>query len=145
MITEQADLRSWQTLPQNLQVARIPLPEGNHQLTFAVQGKNGRKIQERAFNVDIGPGEEIFVSARSGTWDLIGFDVFQVGTNLLGVDQGYDFSPGPVGSRRMKAASNPSGLHGHKARFAMDLRNDGFEDFLDSLDLPTEGGGDHVN
>lgn len=79
VITEQADLRSWQTLPQNIQAARFPLPAGPHDLIFALHGSTGGKVQERAFSLDVRPGERIFVNARSGAWDLIGFNVFQLG------------------------------------------------------------------
>jgi hypothetical protein len=79
VITEQADLRSWQTLPQNIQVARIPLRAGHHELVFTLYGKRGGKVQERPFSLDVRPGEKIFLNARSGAWDLVGFNVFQLG------------------------------------------------------------------
>jgi hypothetical protein len=79
VITEQADLRCWQTLPQNMQVARIPLPSGRHELVFALHGKTGGRVQQREFVLDVRPGEKIFLSARTGPWDLIGFNVFQPG------------------------------------------------------------------
>ncbi len=79
VLTEQADLRCWQTLPQNLQVARIPLPSGRHDLVFTLHGNMGGRAQDREFVLDVRPGETIFVNARSGPWDLIGFDVFQLG------------------------------------------------------------------
>jgi hypothetical protein len=44
-----------------------------------LQGSTGRKVQERAFSLDVRPGERIFVNARSGARDLIGFNVFQLG------------------------------------------------------------------
>jgi len=84
MVTEQADLRCWQTLPQNMQVARVFLPSGRHELVFALHGNTGARVQEREFVLDVRPGETIFVSARTGPWDLIGFNVFQFGPN--GVD-----------------------------------------------------------
>jgi hypothetical protein len=79
VITEQADLRCWQTLPQNMQVARIPLPAGRHDLVFALHASMGGRSQEKEFVLDVRPGETIFVGARSGPWDLIGFNVFQLG------------------------------------------------------------------
>jgi hypothetical protein len=81
VISEQADLRCWQTLPQNMQVARVFLPSGRHELVFALHGKTGGRLQEREFVLDVRPGETIFVSARAGPWDLIGFNVFQLGPN----------------------------------------------------------------
>lgn len=85
VVTEQADLRCWQTLPQNMQVARVFLPSGRHDLVFALHGKTGTRVQEREFVLDVQPGETIFVSARTGPWDLIGFNVFQLGPS--GVDR----------------------------------------------------------
>lgn len=79
VFTEHADLRCWQTLPQNMQVARVFLPSGRHELVFALHGKTGGRLQEREFVLDVRPGETIFVSARNGPWDLIGFNVFQLG------------------------------------------------------------------
>ncbi len=79
VFTEQADLRCWQTLPQNLQVARIPLSAGRHELVFALHAKAGGRAQEREFVLDVSPGETIFLHARSGPWDMIGFHVFQPG------------------------------------------------------------------
>ena len=34
LVSEQADLRSWLTLPRSAQVARFPLPEGEQTLTL---------------------------------------------------------------------------------------------------------------
>lgn len=79
VITEQADLRCWQTLPQNMQVARIPLPAGRHELVFALHAGMGGRSQDKEFTLDVRPGETTFVNARSGPWDLIGFNVFQLG------------------------------------------------------------------
>jgi len=79
VFTEQADLRCWQTLPQNMQVARVFLPSGRHELVFALHAADGGRMQKRDFVLDVRPGETIFVSARTGPWDLIGFNVFQIG------------------------------------------------------------------
>lgn len=77
--SEQADLRCWQTLPQNIQVARIPLQAGSHELVFALHGRSGERVAQRAFHVEVRPGQMIFVNARTGPWDLIGFNVFPSG------------------------------------------------------------------
>ncbi len=42
-VTEQADTRSWQTLPGGLTLARLYLSPGTH--TIAVQGEQGRKVE----------------------------------------------------------------------------------------------------
>lgn len=44
LASEHADTRSWQTLPQNIQVLRVSLPQGQHQLIF--EHSNGRSEVE---------------------------------------------------------------------------------------------------
>ena len=41
-------------------------------------------MQQREFVLDVRPGETVFVSARTGPWDLIGFNVFQFGPSGTG-------------------------------------------------------------
>ena len=41
-VTEQADTRSWQTLPNQIFMVRMPLPAGTHTLNLSFLGKNGR-------------------------------------------------------------------------------------------------------
>ena len=41
VVTEQADTRSWQTLPNQIFMVRIPLPAGTHTLNLSFLGKNG--------------------------------------------------------------------------------------------------------
>lgn len=41
-VTEQADTRSWQTLPNQIFMVRMPLPVGTHTLNLSFLGKNGR-------------------------------------------------------------------------------------------------------
>ncbi len=76
VITEQADLRSWITLPQNIQVARIPLPAGHHDLILALEGTTGRPLHEKPFMLDIQPGQKTFMHLRSGTKGLINFNLY---------------------------------------------------------------------
>lgn len=40
-VTEQADKRSWQTLPNQIFMVRIPLPAGTHTLNLSFLGENG--------------------------------------------------------------------------------------------------------
>ncbi len=42
VLTEQADTRSWQTLPNQIFMVRMPLPAGTHTLNLSFLGKNGR-------------------------------------------------------------------------------------------------------
>lgn len=71
IVTEQADLRSWLTLPQNIQVARIPLAAGKHDLVLALQDESGRALQKKPFSLDVNPGGMSFLDVRSGTVGLI--------------------------------------------------------------------------
>ncbi|GIX08104.1 MAG: hypothetical protein KatS3mg115_2507 [Candidatus Poribacteria bacterium] len=41
VIAEQADLRSWQTLPNRVYIARIPLPAGAHEVSVLVPDRHG--------------------------------------------------------------------------------------------------------
>lgn len=51
---EQADLRSWETLPANLQMARLVLPPGYYEsVTLELYGKGGSRID----TVELGPWE----------------------------------------------------------------------------------------
>jgi len=42
VVTEQADKRSWQTLPNQIFMVRMPLPAGTHTLNLSFLGENGR-------------------------------------------------------------------------------------------------------
>ncbi len=58
LATNEADLRSWLTLPRSFQVVRLSLPEGTHQLTL-----HGHR-SSRDFTVDVKKGEISFSSLR---------------------------------------------------------------------------------
>jgi hypothetical protein len=63
MITERADLRSWNTLPQNAQVMRMGIVPGRHVLTLTHRGTGARAVCE----VEVRPGGRTFVKAvRTG-------------------------------------------------------------------------------
>jgi len=76
VVTEQADLRSWLTLPKNIQVARIPVPSGDYSFVLGLEDASGRTLQKRPFDVNVQPGKKVFLHARSGTKGLIHFHVF---------------------------------------------------------------------
>jgi len=76
VVSEQADLRCWTTLPRNLQVLRIALREGRHDLVLAFQDAWGRRLQEKPFSVEVRAGEMVFVNARTGTQGVIAFHLF---------------------------------------------------------------------
>lgn len=60
--SEQPDLRSWTTLPRELQVARVPLSPGTYNLTVECVGAGG---QLRCDNVVVRPGAHVFVTVRT--------------------------------------------------------------------------------
>lgn len=63
--TEQADKRSWRTLPDEIQLARIAAPPGTYNLQIKYVGKNGGFIGHKVIpNIFIKAGEKKFVSNR---------------------------------------------------------------------------------
>ncbi len=61
ILTERADLRSWLTLPDSWQAARLYVPPGEHTLTLGAIG--GQTIELGRFELE--PGETMIVFARS--------------------------------------------------------------------------------
>lgn len=61
LISERADLRSWQTLPDTWQAARLFVPPGVHALELAAIG--GERARLGSFELE--PGETMIVIARS--------------------------------------------------------------------------------
>ena len=76
IVTEQADLRSWLTLPQNIQAARIPLPAGRHDLVLALKDSTGRNLQKHSFSLELEASQKVFIQLRSGTEGLLTFNVY---------------------------------------------------------------------
>ncbi len=63
--TEQADKRSWRTLPDEIQVARIGIPPGTYDLQVKYIARNGSVIDQKVFhNILIKAGEKKFMSNR---------------------------------------------------------------------------------
>ena len=62
-----ADLRQWNTLPAELQFARIPLPPGIHRVMLRLEAADGRRGPFRDLgDVEIkGPGDTKLVAYRS--------------------------------------------------------------------------------
>ncbi len=54
VVTEKADTRSWQTLPNQIFMVRMPLPAGTHKLQFSFLDANGQGGRDEP-----GPGVEI--------------------------------------------------------------------------------------
>ena len=62
-LTEQADTRNWQTLPYQISYSRIPLKNGNNNITFSATGNGQQETQ----NIKIGAtkNQTIFYNYRS--------------------------------------------------------------------------------
>jgi hypothetical protein len=65
LVTEQADLRSWTTLPASLQWVRIPMTPGEHQLTVSLEGAGGAALAERPVTIKVERGQRRFVNVRT--------------------------------------------------------------------------------
>jgi len=59
-ITEKTDTRNWQTLPYNIHYARIPLPEGTHELELQSQSLQGTRRFSKTLEVVIDRGRTTF-------------------------------------------------------------------------------------
>jgi hypothetical protein len=60
--TEIADTRCWNTLPQEVQLARVMLPAGQHQVDLDVIGHGGRVIDRFSLPVNIRAGRKTIIS-----------------------------------------------------------------------------------
>ncbi len=65
--TNEADLRSWLTLPQNIQISRISLPEGNYQVMLKFYDNHHRFVKDKIWSdVKIGKnGHKTMLNYRS--------------------------------------------------------------------------------
>jgi hypothetical protein len=62
-LTERADTRSWTLLPAQIQIVRLPLPPGRHEVRVAAEGASGRTLD--LGEVEVRPGRVTVVSARA--------------------------------------------------------------------------------
>ena len=61
IVTERADTRSWTTLPQEIQLQRVLLPVGEHQLQIELVNAAGRVVDVIDEKVVIKPKQSSFV------------------------------------------------------------------------------------
>jgi len=59
--TEQADTRSWTTLPQTIQLARVNLPEGKNKVSISIHNASGAVVDTIQKDVDIKSGQTAFL------------------------------------------------------------------------------------
>src|SRR5690606_17623576 len=66
-LTDKADLRSWTTLPAQLQVARLALPAGRRDIELDMVDARGSTVKavRRWSDVEIKPGRITFLTYRS--------------------------------------------------------------------------------
>lgn len=65
LLSEQADKRSWRTLPGEVQMARLLAPPGTYQVEVQYLNRQGQEISRRTFTeVRIKAGEKKFLSSR---------------------------------------------------------------------------------
>ncbi len=64
--TELADKRSWQTLPDRILVARVPLMEGKHSITCSFTDASGRVVgSQELTGINVNAGKKTFVYVRT--------------------------------------------------------------------------------
>jgi len=71
IFTERADLRSWQTLPETWQAARVFLPPGTHEIHLQALGGEARSLG----TFELEAGETMFVLARTVETRLYAYPV----------------------------------------------------------------------
>ncbi|MGH0033564.1 MAG: COG3014 family protein [Myxococcota bacterium] len=65
-LSEVADTRSWRTLPDEISMALLPLPEGVHELQLDFKGRDGQVIETRTVrDVQVASRQRTFVIART--------------------------------------------------------------------------------
>ena len=63
--TDRADLRSWKSLPADLEMLRLPLKAGSYKVDLQVLGLSGNHLRDIVFEkVDIKAGKKVFVVGR---------------------------------------------------------------------------------
>ena len=66
VLTERADTRSWQTLPNQIFMVRMPLPEGTHTLNLSFLDVNGQVCGNQSVpDVKINPNQITFLNHRT--------------------------------------------------------------------------------
>lgn len=66
VVSEQADTRSWQTLPNQIFMVRMPLPAGTHTLNLSFLGANGQvRGSQPVPDIEIQPNQITFLNHRT--------------------------------------------------------------------------------
>lgn len=64
-LLEKADKRSWRTLPENINMARLFLPAGQHKINIKYLDNYGRTVSSEQINVNILENKKTFVTVQS--------------------------------------------------------------------------------
>jgi hypothetical protein len=64
-ISETADTRGWDSLPENIQMARFYVSSGEQEIVVSFNASNGDTVQTRKIKVDVEKGNKTFVIVRS--------------------------------------------------------------------------------
>jgi uncharacterized protein len=65
LLSDRADLRSWSTLPQSLQILRVPLSAGTHSVSLEILGAGGSVLRHvEVGEVEIKAKSKVFVVER---------------------------------------------------------------------------------
>lgn len=65
-LSEQADIRSWTTLPYEVQIGKVTVPAGEHKLSLELVGKTGELVETRELGtLSVAPGKKKFITQRS--------------------------------------------------------------------------------
>ncbi len=62
LATERADTRSWTTLPQQIQMARVMLPAGQQQVSIELVNAAGRVVDSIDATIDVKPQQRTFLT-----------------------------------------------------------------------------------
>ncbi|MXZ02052.1 hypothetical protein F4Y93_15945 [Candidatus Poribacteria bacterium] len=66
VVSEQADTRSWQTLPNQIFMVRMPLPAGTHTLNFSFLDANGQVSRNQSVpDIKVNPNQITFLNHRT--------------------------------------------------------------------------------
>jgi hypothetical protein len=70
-LSEKADMRAWNTLPDTILMARCYLPKGNNKLTINYLSKTGQILDIQTIEVNIREGKKNFVVVRNSMIDSV--------------------------------------------------------------------------
>ena len=70
-LSEKADTRGWNTLPDTVLMARFYLPKGKQTITINYLSKSGRILDSQTIEIDIVEGKKNFYVVRNSMMDTV--------------------------------------------------------------------------